>query len=58
MSGQTPQAEIDRLRLEVKTLQMKGKEDNSERITISNYLLTRLEQLGVRVGSYLLRACI
>ncbi|KAJ3515382.1 hypothetical protein NLJ89_g1793 [Agrocybe chaxingu] len=41
---QALQAEVDRLRLELKTLQV---EAGVEKISIGNYLLTRLAQLGV-----------
>ncbi|KAJ7644076.1 thiamine diphosphate-binding protein [Roridomyces roridus] len=44
MSSQSLQAEVDRLRLQLHSLQT---EDGSKPITISDYLLTRLEQLNV-----------
>lgn len=40
------QAEVDRLKLEVQTLQVK---QGVENISIGNYLLNRLAQLGVTV---------
>lgn len=40
------QAEVNRLQLEVQSLKV---EQGSEHISIGNYLLTRLEQLGVTV---------
>lgn len=40
-------AEVDRLRLQVHSLQ---KESGAPNIFIGNYLLARLEQLGVRVS--------
>lgn len=41
------EAEMNRLKLAVKTLQG---EDKSEEIYIGSYLLARLEELGVTVG--------
>ncbi|KIJ62714.1 hypothetical protein HYDPIDRAFT_94123 [Hydnomerulius pinastri MD-312] len=42
------QAEVDRLRHELQSLTIENKpSDNEEHITVSDYLLTRLEQLGV-----------
>jgi pyruvate decarboxylase len=38
--------EVDRLRLEVQSLQAK---QGQEKVTLGNYLLTRLTQLGVKV---------
>lgn len=40
------QAEVDRLKLEIQTLQVR---DGVENIPIGNYLLNRLAQLGVTV---------
>ncbi|KAK7469175.1 hypothetical protein VKT23_003666 [Stygiomarasmius scandens] len=45
VDNQALQAEVNRLKLEVKALQV---EDRSEDIYLGNYLLTRLEQLGVK----------
>lgn len=47
-SNEALQAEVARLRLEVQALQAnKG----MEKITVGNYLLARLAQLGVRVSA-------
>lgn len=48
MSQNTPplQAEVDRLKLEVQTLKVKHGVEN---ISVGNYLLNRLAQLGVTV---------
>jgi hypothetical protein len=40
------QAEVNRLQLEIQSLKV---EQGSEQISIGNYLLSRLEQLGVTV---------
>lgn len=40
------QGEVDRLRLEIQTLQSKH---GQEKVSLGNYLLTRLTQLGVKV---------
>jgi hypothetical protein len=45
MSTDALQAEVNRLRLEVQTLQARN---DSEPIEIGNYLLARLEQLNVK----------
>ena len=42
------ETEIHRLQLELHTLK---REQGSETITVGNYLLARLEQLGVKVRS-------
>jgi len=42
------QTEIDRLRLELKTIQAQSR-DAGDQITVADYLLTRLAQLGVTV---------
>jgi len=47
VDNQALQAEVNRLKLEVKALQV---EDRSEDIYLGNYLLTRLEQLGVKAS--------
>jgi pyruvate decarboxylase len=44
---QSLQAEVNRLKLEVNALKV---EDRSEQIFIGNYLLARLEQLGVKAS--------
>jgi hypothetical protein len=54
----TLQAEVDRLRLELKTIRAQTQDVASGQITVGNYLLTRLEQLGVTVRLLSLFACI
>lgn len=48
MSKESLQAEVNRLRLELETIQVKNA---SEPIEVGNYLLARLEQLKVTVGN-------
>lgn len=45
------QSEVAKLRNELQSLQVEGKDD--EQITVSDYLLARLEQLGVTVCLFL-----